>query len=101
MTLRKRAVAFAALTVGTALALSGCSGSSGGDNTGSKRETVTISGAFTGAQSTAFQSDLTAWGKTQGLTIKYSGSNNFQTGIVTEVKGGQAPDVAISRSPVC
>lgn len=96
MRLQKKILSAVALSAAAALALCGCSGG-GGSSAGSN--TVTISGAFTGAQATAFQADLTKWGKTQGITVKYSGSNSFQTGIVTQVKGGQAPDLAIFPQP--
>lgn len=98
MTLRKRAIALAALATGTALALSGCSGS-GDTGSGSSGGTVNIAGAFTGDQGTAFQNDLTAWAKSQGITVKYTGSNSFQTSIVAQVKGGTAPDIAIFPQP--
>ena len=55
--------------------------------------------AFTGDQATAFQNDVNAWAKPLGLTVKYNGSADFQTSIVTQVKGGQAPDVAIFPAP--
>ncbi len=102
MTLQRRAVALVALATGTALALAGCSGGgtgdsgSGGSASGS---TVTVAGAFTGDQGTAFQNDLTAWGKTKGITVKYTGSDAFQTSIVAQVKGGTAPDIAIFPQP--
>src|SRR3954453_10849232 len=103
MRLRKRILALGAMTVGTALALSGCSGggSSGGSSGGSGGGTVSISGAFTGAQATAFQNDLNKWsqGAGKGITVKYSGSSGFQTSIVTQVKGGQSPDIAIFPAP--
>lgn len=104
MTLRKRALALGALATGAALALTGCTGGGGGTgNSGSggsaSGSTVNISGAFTGDQGTAFQDDLTAWGKTKGITVKYNGSDSFQTSIITQVKGGQAPDVAIFPQP--
>lgn len=97
MKLQRKIMAAVALSAAAAIALSGCSGGGGGSSSGSK--TVSISGAFTGAQATAFQADLTAWGKKEGITVKYSGSNSFQTGIVTQVKGGQAPDLAIFPQP--
>jgi alpha-glucoside transport system substrate-binding protein len=97
MTLRRKIVVAGALVVTAALALAGCSSSSSsGDAAGG---TVTIAGAFTGAQATAFQSDLTAWAKTKKITVKYQGNGSFQTAIVTQVKGGQAPDVAIFPQP--
>ena len=96
MRLRKGIAVAAALAVGTGLTLTGCSaGGSGSSSDG----TVTISGGFTGAQATAFQKDLDTWAKGQGITVKYSGSDSFQTSIVTQVKGGQAPDIAIFPQP--
>jgi alpha-glucoside transport system substrate-binding protein len=97
MKLRKRLASAATLSVVAALALAGCT--SGGSSPSATGGTVNISGAFTGAQATAFQNDLTAWSKGKGITVKYNGSNSFQTGIVTQVKGGQAPDIAIFPQP--
>ncbi|MDP9028455.1 MAG: ABC transporter substrate-binding protein [Actinomycetota bacterium] len=102
MRLRKHIFVVGAVLAGTAVALSGCSGTSGGgssSSSGVKGQTVNISGAFTGQQATAFQADVSAWAKPLGLTVKYSGSDSFQTSIVTQVKGGQAPDVAIFPAP--
>ena len=98
MKLRSRLFAGVAISAVAALTLGGCSASSKTDS-GSTGGTVNISGAFTGAQATAFQNDLTAWSKGKGITVKYNGSNSFQTGIVTQVKGGQSPDVAIFPQP--
>jgi alpha-glucoside transport system substrate-binding protein len=97
MKLRKKLIGVGVVTATAALALAGCSGgSSGGSGSG---ETVTVSGAFTGDQATAFQADLDAWSKGKNIKVKYVGSNSFQTAIVTQVKGGQAPDVAIFPQP--
>ena len=99
-------IAVGALLASTAVVLSGCSGTSGTTGTpgavntaGLKGQTVNISGAFTGQQATAFQNDVNAWAKPLGLTVKYNGSADFQTSIVTQVKGGQAPDIAIFPAP--
>jgi alpha-glucoside transport system substrate-binding protein len=97
MKLRKRLAMVVALSAGTALAMTGCS--SGSSTSSSSGGTVNISGAFTGTQATAFQSDLNAWAKGKNITVKYNGSNSFQTGIITQVKGGQAPDIAIFPQP--
>lgn len=97
MTLRKRMALIGAVTLTAALALAGCSGSSSGG--AASGGTVTISGGFTGLQGTAFQTDMTNWAKGKGITVKYSGSSNFQTSIITQVKGGQAPDIAIFPQP--
>lgn len=99
MKLRGRLTLLVAVTAGTAVALSGCSSGGGNDSGANAGGTVSISGAFTGAQATAFQSDLDAWAKGKNITVKYNGSNSFQTGIVTQVKGGQSPDVAIFPQP--
>lgn len=107
MTLRKRMIAVGALVAASAITLSGCSGSgsTGGSTPGPvntdslKGQTVNISGAFTGDQATAFQADVSKWAQPLGLTVKYNGSNSFQEAIVTQVKGGQAPDVAIFPAP--
>lgn len=94
---RRRLFAGAAISAAAALALGGCSSSTA--DGGAAGDTVTISGAFTGDQATAFQNDLTAWAKGKGITVKYNGSNSFQTGIVTQVKGGQPPDIAVFPQP--
>lgn len=106
MTAHKRLVAVGGLLAATAMVISGCSSSPsktsepGAVNTaGLKGQTVNISGAFTGEQATAFQKDVSAWAEPLGLTVKYNGSSSFQTSIVTQVKGGQAPDVAIFPAP--
>ncbi|MBE7195255.1 MAG: carbohydrate ABC transporter substrate-binding protein [Gordonia polyisoprenivorans] len=99
MKLPKRSLAVGGLVVGAALALAGCSGGGGGGTSGGGDATVTISGAFTGAQATAFQKDLDKWSESSGVKVKYNGNNSFQTAIVTQVKGGTAPDVAIFPQP--
>lgn len=100
MLLRKKASIAAVILLGSALAITGCSSGGSGSDSGAKASgTVTISGAFTGAQGTAFQDDLNVWAKGKGITVKYNGSNNFQTSIITQVKGGQAPDIAIFPQP--
>lgn len=98
MELRKGLTAAAALSAGLGLALTGCS-SGGGGTGGGGDDTVQISGAFTTDQGAAFQADLDAWAADKGITVEYNGSNTFQTSIVTQVKGGQAPDVAIFPQP--
>ena len=54
---------------------------------------------FTGAQGTAFQSDLTAWAKYKNITVKYRAATASRPRIVTQVKGGTAPDIAIFPQP--
>lgn len=95
MTLRRKLVGIGALAVGTAVALSGCAGGGGGGGD----ETVEILGAFTDAQAEAFQADLDKWSEESGVKVKYSGTTDFQTTVVTRATGGDAPDVAIYPQP--
>jgi len=98
--LRRKIVAAVAIALGSALVITGCSSSGSSSTSGTKATgTVTISGGFTTAQGAAFQDDMNAWAKGKGITVKYSGSANFQTSIITQVKGGQAPDIAIFPQP--
>lgn len=98
MKLPKRSLAVGGVVLGATLALVGCSGTSGGGS-GDSGGTVTISGAFTGAQATAFQKDLDAWSTTSKVKVKYNGNASFQTAIVTQVKGGTAPNIGIFPQP--
>jgi alpha-glucoside transport system substrate-binding protein len=98
MGLRKKSIVAAAILAASALAVTGCSAGSTKSTT-AVGGTVNISGAFTGAQGTAFQDDLNAWAKGKHITVNYHGSNSFQTSIITQVKGGQAPDIAIFPQP--
>ncbi|MEO7015438.1 MAG: ABC transporter substrate-binding protein [Leifsonia sp.] len=97
--LRKKKIAGVSMVLGVALAVTGCSSTGSSNSSTAASGTVTISGAFTGAQGTAFQDDLNTWAKGKNITVKYNGSNSFQTSIITQVKGGQAPDIAIFPQP--
>ena len=99
MRLRKTSIAATVVIVGTVVALTGCSttGSTTGKTAGNT--TVNISGGFTAAQATAFQADLDKWSKGKNITVKYSGSTNFQQSIVTSVTAGNPPDIAIYPQP--
>lgn len=96
MKLRKTILAASAISAASVLVLSGCSGGGGG---GSSDETVEILGAFTAAQATAFQADLDKWSETSGITAKYSGTDTFQTAVITRVTAGDPPDIAIYPQP--
>jgi alpha-glucoside transport system substrate-binding protein len=84
-----------AIAAASALALSGCSG--GGDGAADKE--VEILGAFETEQAEAFQAELDAWSKDSGITVKYSGTSDFQTAVVARVTAGNAPDIAIYPQP--
>jgi len=95
MRLRNKAATAAVVIVGTVVALTGCSSS----GSGTEKATVEISGGFTAAQATAFQADLNKWSQGKNITVKYSGSTNFQQSIVTRVTAGNPPDIAIYPQP--
>lgn len=97
MMLRKRTLAICAVTVGSALMLSGCSAASG--SAGSDSNSVEILGNFTGPQAKEFQAEMDKWSETSGVTVKYSGSSNFQQAVVTRVTAGNVPDIAIYPQP--
>ena len=84
-------VAVGAAVVLTAASLSACSAEDD--------ETVTILGAFTSTQAEAFQKDLDAWAESQGITVEYSGSSNFQQAVVTRATAGDPPDIALFPQP--
>jgi alpha-glucoside transport system substrate-binding protein len=87
------------VTVALALALTGCSGSSTGGDTGGDGEAITILGAFTDAQAEAFQADLDKWSETSGIKVTYDGNTDFQTAVVSRATAGNPPDIAIYPQP--
>lgn len=97
MTRTKRVLTGTALIGITGLVLAGCSAGGGGGGGGN--QTIEILGAFTAAQAKAFQSELDTWGKKSGIKVKYTGSSNFQTVVVTRVTAGNPPDIAIYPQP--
>ena len=62
-------------------------------------ETVTVYGGFGGAQAEGFQAELDAFGAANGLSIKYTILNAFDTDIRVKVKAGQSPDIAMWPQP--
>ena len=62
-------------------------------------DTVNIFGGFSGAQAEGFQAELDAFGAANGITIKYTTLNSFDTDIRVKVKAGQAPDIAMWPQP--
>ena len=62
-------------------------------------ETVTVYGGFGGAQAEGFQAELDAFGATNGLSVKYTQLNAFDTDIRVKVKAGQAPDIGMWPQP--
>lgn len=62
-------------------------------------EVVNIYGGFSGDQAAGFQAELDVFGAANGLTIKYTIMNSFDTDIRVKVKAGQAPDIAMWPQP--
>ncbi len=62
-------------------------------------DTVTIFGGFGGAQAEGFQAELDSFGAANGITIKYTQLNSFDTDIRVKVKAGQSPDIAMWPQP--
>ncbi|MBA3525178.1 MAG: carbohydrate ABC transporter substrate-binding protein [Geodermatophilaceae bacterium] len=93
------------LTVAT-LFTAGClseggSGSDGGGSGGGGEAsgTVTILGAFGGAEAEAFEASLEAFQEESGITVEFTGSSDFTTEITARVRGNNAPDIAIFPQP--
>lgn len=62
-------------------------------------DTVNIYGGFTGDQAAAFQAELDSFGAANGITVKFTTLNSFDTDIRVKVKAGQSPDIAIWPQP--
>ncbi|MFN2561143.1 MAG: ABC transporter substrate-binding protein [Jatrophihabitans sp.] len=94
----------AALSAVTVLALSGClagkAKTAGGLGVNKNtRPTIRIMVAFGGAQLRAFASGIEPYAKSRGITIKWADDSNFNADIVTKVKAGNAPDIALFPQP--
>ena len=96
---------FAALGAGVALALTttGClsSGDSGGGS-GSGTDgdqTVTILGAFGGAEEEAFVESLKAFEDESGIDVQYTADQDFTTTVKARVNSGDAPDIGLFPQP--
>jgi len=97
---RRTAVALGVATI-AALTLAGCA--EGGDDTGDtgsvEGETVTISGGITGVEAEDLQASFDEFTEETGIIVQYTGDKAFEGNIVTKVKGGDAPDIAIVPQP--
>jgi alpha-glucoside transport system substrate-binding protein len=87
-----------------ALLTSGClrqvssTGSAGGGN-GNTSKNIEIMLGFTGDQFDAFKATVEPYAKSQGITIKWSPSSNFNQLINTRVQGNNLPDIAMFPQP--
>lgn len=91
--------------VGAAAMLSsGCLRQPGSSNTagggeGNTSKTIEIMLGFTGDQFDAFKATVDPYAKSQGITIKWSPSSNFNQLINTRVQGNNLPDIAMFPQP--
>jgi ABC-type glycerol-3-phosphate transport system substrate-binding protein len=76
---------------------SGGAGNDLGSDDGDK--TVTILGAFQGAEEEAFLETLAPFEEESGITIEYTGDQDFTTTIRTRADAGDAPDIAFFPQP--
>jgi alpha-glucoside transport system substrate-binding protein len=83
------------------LALGGCSSAPGstGGTTGTADGTVTIEGPLIGQDAKRLEQSWAGWEKANKITIKYTGSANYNENIGGEAQQGNAPDLAIFEQP--
>jgi alpha-glucoside transport system substrate-binding protein len=98
MSARRTTIAIAALAA-VALGLVGCSPSITERAASGAPGVVTIEGSLTGSDATLLQKSWAPWAKSNGITIKYTGSSDFESSIAQEAQGGNAPDLAIFAQP--
>ena len=83
----------------------GSSGASGGAcgkysaYTGHKGTTVTMFGSILSPESDSLNKSWAKFSQCTGITIKYTGSNSFESDLPVKVNGGNAPDLAIIPQP--
>jgi alpha-glucoside transport system substrate-binding protein len=96
----RRATAVIAVAAVGGLLLAGCTtadpGSSGGSTSG---KTVTIYGPDTGTEATELNASWAAWSKANGITIKYTGDQDFTANIATKIQGNDLPDIGMFPQP--
>lgn len=99
--LQAAAAASAVLLLGTAcLEEGGGDSDRGGGSSGNGDNSVEIVFGFGGDQSKAFQTSLSQWASSNGVTIKYTeASQSFDTLIRSRVAGNNLPDVAFFPQP--
>jgi alpha-glucoside transport system substrate-binding protein len=67
--------------------------------TGYKGKTVTIFGSILSPESDSLNKSWAQFDKCTGITIKYTGSNTFESDLPVKVNGGNAPNLAIIPQP--
>ena len=104
---RRRRLATVGLGVSLALATTGClqsgdsggSGGSGEGGGGSADGSVSILGAFGGAEEEAFVASLEAFEEESGIDVEYTADTDFTTTIVQRVESGDPPDIGLFPQP--
>jgi alpha-glucoside transport system substrate-binding protein len=111
---RHRAAGLAAAAAGFSLLAAACSSSSGGSTatvtlTGSCAKyqpyaghagtSVSMFASIISPESDSLQKSWADFSKCTGITIKYEGSNDFESQLGVRVAGGTAPDLAIIPQP--
>lgn len=99
---RSRRLAPLALLGAAGVALAGCGapgapGEGGGGEAGDN--TVTIYGTIVDDEAKLLQESWADWAESEGITIKYEGSQDFETQLGTRAQGGNPPDIAIFPQP--
>ena len=98
----RRLAATAGVMTALALVTTGClsGGDSGGNGGGGESDgTVTILGAFGGAEKEAFQASLKDFEADSGITVQYTDDQDFTTTVKAKVNSGAAPDIALFPQP--
>ena len=79
------------------LGTTSAAGTAGGNKNTSK--TITIMLGFSGAQLQAFEGAVNPYAKSQGITINWAPSTDFNNQIILKVKANQVPDIALFPQP--
>ena len=110
---RRRLVASTAMAAAGALLLTGClqnpnqgggGAAGGGEGLADNAEVdgdgfVTILGAFGGEEAELFRESMREFEEETGITIEYTGDQDFTNTIRLRTSSGQAPDIAIFPQP--
>lgn len=98
---RSRRYAPIALLGVAGIALAGCGapGAPGGSGGGGGDNTVTIYGTIVDSEAELLQESWKDWAEENDITIKYEGSQDFETQLGTRAQGGNPPDIAIFPQP--
>lgn len=85
--------------VGVAIAGCGAPGGAGEEGGGGDENTVTVYGTIVDDEAKLLQESWKDWADENGITVKYEGSQDFETQLGTRAQGGNPPDVAIFPQP--